>query len=138
MKNRSHRYDINIPRPRHVHRYTKCKMCLSIIMVLCVKQRLSNIWSSIHEKIKQYWGWVEKKALLISKKSVYWFFLVESFLLPLIFRFKNETSLKVLMQIWKSSWMFRSIQKSYLENFAFLILIIIKLFTREVCAFHKT
>ena len=29
-------------------------------MVRCIKQHLSNIWSSIHEKVKQHWGWVEK------------------------------------------------------------------------------
>ena len=27
MKNRSHRYDINRPRPRLGHKYTKYKMC---------------------------------------------------------------------------------------------------------------
>ena len=44
MKNRSHRYDINTPRPRHGHRYIKYKICLSIIMmVICIKQHLSNI-----------------------------------------------------------------------------------------------
>ena len=36
MKNRSHRYDIIRPKPRHGHKYTKYKMCLSIIMVLYV------------------------------------------------------------------------------------------------------
>ena len=30
MKNRSHRYDINRPRPRYGHKYTKYKMCFSI------------------------------------------------------------------------------------------------------------
>ena len=49
MKRRSHSYDINRPRPRHEHGYTKYKMCLSIMMALCIKQYLSNIWSSIHE-----------------------------------------------------------------------------------------
>ena len=28
MKNRSHRYDINRPTPRHGYKYTKYKMCL--------------------------------------------------------------------------------------------------------------
>ena len=32
-----------------------------------LKQHLSNIWSSVHEIVKQHWGWVEKKALLIKK-----------------------------------------------------------------------
>ena len=30
MKNRSHKYDINRPKPRHGHKYTKHKICLSI------------------------------------------------------------------------------------------------------------
>ena len=38
-------------------------------MVICIKQHLSNIWSSIHEKVKQHWGWVEKSVAY--KKSVY-------------------------------------------------------------------
>ena len=71
MKNRLHRYGINIPRFRHVHKYTKYKMCLSMIMVICIKQHLSNIWSSIHEKVKQHWDCVEKKALLKSSYRTY-------------------------------------------------------------------
>ena len=43
MKNRSQMYDINRPRPRHGHKYTKYKMYLSIMMVICIKQNLSNI-----------------------------------------------------------------------------------------------
>ena len=38
MKNGSHRYEINRTRPKHGHRYTKYKMCLSMIMVMCNKQ----------------------------------------------------------------------------------------------------
>ena len=38
------------------------------MMVICIKQHLSNIRGSIHEKAKQHWGWVEKKLLI--KKSV--------------------------------------------------------------------
>ena len=30
-------------RPRHGHKYTKCKMCLSIVMGICSKEHLSNI-----------------------------------------------------------------------------------------------
>ena len=67
MKNRSQRYDINRPRARYGHKYTKYKTCLSIFMVTCIKQYLNNIWGSIHKKVKQHWGWVEKKALLIKK-----------------------------------------------------------------------
>ena len=43
MKNRSQRYDINRPRPWYGPKCTKYKVCLSIIMFLCVKQHLSNI-----------------------------------------------------------------------------------------------
>ena len=67
MKNRSQRYKINLPRPRHGHQYTKYKVRLSIIMVICIKQHLSNIWSLIHEIVKQHWGWVEKNRCLYKK-----------------------------------------------------------------------
>ena len=53
MKNGSHRYDINRPRPRHEHKYSKYKKCFTIMMVACIKQHLSNIGSSIHEKVNQ-------------------------------------------------------------------------------------
>ena len=43
VKTRSQRYDINGPRPRHGSKYTKYKICLSIMMVVCIKQHLSNI-----------------------------------------------------------------------------------------------
>ena len=48
----------NRPRPRHGRKYTKYKICLRIMMVLCVKEHLSNICSSIQDKIKQHSGWV--------------------------------------------------------------------------------
>ena len=61
--NKSHRYDIYRPRRRHRHTYTKYKMYLSMMLVVCIKQHLSKIWSSAHEKFKQQWGWVEKRCL---------------------------------------------------------------------------
>ena len=48
MKNRLHRYDINGPRPGLRDKYTKYKISLTTMMVICVKQHLSNIWISIH------------------------------------------------------------------------------------------
>ena len=60
LKNRSYRYDIGQDMDGHKH--TKYKMCLSIIMVIYIKQHLSNIWNSIHEKVKQHWAWVEKSV----------------------------------------------------------------------------
>ena len=64
MKTRSHRYDINRPRSRNEHRYSKYKKYLFMMMLMCVKHHLSKIWSSIHEKVKQHWGWVGKKRCL--------------------------------------------------------------------------
>ena len=49
MKNRSQIYDINRTRLRHGHKYTKYTTYLSLIMVMCIKQHLSNIWNSVHE-----------------------------------------------------------------------------------------
>ena len=69
IKNRSQRYDINRPRTRYRHKYAKYKLYLSIIMVICIKQHLSNIWSSIRKKVKQHWGWV-KKSVAYKKKRV--------------------------------------------------------------------
>ena len=43
MKNRSQKYDINRPRPRHGPKYTKYKMYLDIMKGICIKQHLSNI-----------------------------------------------------------------------------------------------
>ena len=64
IKNGSQRHEINRPRPRDGQKYTKYELCLSTMMVICIKQYLSKNWSSVHEKIKQHWGWVEKKHCL--------------------------------------------------------------------------
>ena len=47
-----------------IPKYTKYKMCLSVMMIICIKQHLSNNWSSIHEYFKQHWSWVEQKRCL--------------------------------------------------------------------------
>ena len=39
-------------------------------MVICIKQHLSNICSSIHEKAKYHWGWVEKSVIDKKKRIV--------------------------------------------------------------------
>ena len=56
IKNRWQGYDINWPKPRHWHEYTKYKMCLSIMIVICIKQHLSNMISSIQDKVNQHGG----------------------------------------------------------------------------------
>ena len=35
---------------------------------ICIKQYLSNIWNSNHEKIKQHWDWVEKSDAYNKKR----------------------------------------------------------------------
>ena len=54
IKSRLQRYDVNIPRPGNGFKYTKCKMCLGIVMIARIKQHLSKISSSIHENVKQH------------------------------------------------------------------------------------
>ena len=39
----SHRYDINRPKSRHGHKYSKYKKCLSMVMLRCINQQTSNI-----------------------------------------------------------------------------------------------
>ena len=56
-KNRSHKCDINRPTSRHGLTYNnKHKKCLSMMMLLCIKQHPTNTWGSIHEKVKEHWG----------------------------------------------------------------------------------
>ena len=48
---KSHRYNINRPWPRHRHKFTKYKMCSSMMMVICIKQvKLSNTEAELKKK----------------------------------------------------------------------------------------
>ena len=38
------------------------------MILVCIKQHLSNIWGSIHEKVKQHWGWPEKNVAYQKKR----------------------------------------------------------------------
>ena len=76
MKNRSHRYDINRTRPRYNKRickdkYTKYKMCFSMMMVTCNKQHLSNIWSWIHEKVSNTEAELKKNVAYKKQRGAY-------------------------------------------------------------------
>ena len=67
ITNKSHRYDINRPRSRYGRKCSKYKECFSDAYMYQTTpwwQHLSNTWGSIHEKVKQHWGWVEKKRYL--------------------------------------------------------------------------
>ena len=51
MNKKSHRYDINGSSPNMDINILNVKCVLSIMMIRCTTQHLSNIWSSIHEKV---------------------------------------------------------------------------------------
>ena len=69
MKNRLNKYNINRRRFRHGHKSTKHKMCLIIMMVISIKQHLSNIWISIHEIFNNTEAQL-KKSVAYKKKRV--------------------------------------------------------------------
>ena len=64
MKNRSHKYDINRPRPRHGQKYTNYKKCISM-MLICIKKHLSNIRSSVYEKVENTEAELKKSVAYI-------------------------------------------------------------------------
>ena len=64
----SRKYDINRPRCRHGHKYSKYMKRVSMMMLICIKQHLSNNLRSVYENVKQHWGWVEKSVAY--KKSM--------------------------------------------------------------------
>ena len=59
----SQRYNINRPTFRYGLTYTKYKGCLSIMILICIKQHPTNTWGSVYEKDKEHWDWVEKKCV---------------------------------------------------------------------------
>ena len=44
--------------------HTKYKTCRSRMIIVCIKQHLSKIWSSIHSNAKGHWSLLEKKCML--------------------------------------------------------------------------
>ena len=73
MKNRSHRYDINRPRPRHGHEYTKHKLLLSILMVICIKKHLQATFEA--QFIKELSNTEAELKKRITYKKAYFFFI---------------------------------------------------------------
>ena len=70
-KSRSHKYHINRRTSRHWLTYTnKHKKCLSMMMLICIKQHPTNTWGSVYEKFQEHWGYVEKNVFLIKHKRV--------------------------------------------------------------------
>ena len=91
IKNRSYRHDINRPRSRHRH------ACPSILMAMCFKQHLSNIWSSIYEKWRKTEAELKKKTLLMKKTFNFKNF-VSSFILH-SYNFLGEFTLLVVFSV---------------------------------------
>ena len=69
IKNRSHRYYINRPRSRHGQEYSKYKKCLSMMMLIYIKQHVRNIEAQFMEKLSNTEA--ELKKSVVYKKSVY-------------------------------------------------------------------
>ena len=49
IKTRSQRYDINTPRARDGPKYTKYKICLNMMMVICIRKHVNTF--SVYEEI---------------------------------------------------------------------------------------
>ena len=47
----SHRYDINRPWSRHGHKYSEHKKCPNVMMLICIKQHLSNTEAELKKSV---------------------------------------------------------------------------------------
>ena len=123
----SHKYNINRRSSKHGCKYSKYKKFLIMMMLICFKQLLSNTWSSIHEKVKERRGWVEKtvrykrRVIFLAKKAfalpIKW-----SAYLPSCFSFVNLLSTGtfpvgtvaycIICCFWQPLWIFT---EKYLE-----------------------
>ena len=48
---KSHRYDITRPRPRHGHKYIIYKICLNLMMAIYIKQHLGNTEAELKNSV---------------------------------------------------------------------------------------
>ena len=76
--------------------------CLGKAVPVLNKQHVSNIWGSIHSKVKQHWGWV-KESVAYKKKLVHLFFRGKQ---PIPFFFISTTALLLLL-IWAAPQTFQ-------------------------------
>ena len=75
MKSRSQRFDINRSRPRHVHKYTKYKMSIRIMMVIYIKQHQSNTKATFESQFMKTLSISEaelKKSVASNKKRCFY------------------------------------------------------------------
>ena len=68
MKIRSHRYDINRPRSRHEYKYSKYNSCISVMMLICIKQHLATFEAQLMKTLSNTEA--ELKKELLKKKRV--------------------------------------------------------------------
>ena len=68
---RSHIYSINRRKSRHRHKYSKCKKCPIMMMLISIKQHLSNIEAHFIKTFSNTEAQLKKKKALPIKKSVY-------------------------------------------------------------------
>ena len=101
VESRSHRYDTDRSSHRHRQIYANNKMSRDSLGI-CIKQHLSNIWNSIHEKVKQHWDWVEKS--ISYKKACNLLVLVPLKLFQVCFSFIYRIIKQILLirYIWLS------------------------------------
>ena len=67
-KNRSHRYYINGPRPWHGHKYTECKKCPSMMVLIGIKQHQATFEAQFMKKLSSTES--ELKKSVAYKESV--------------------------------------------------------------------
>ena len=62
-----------------------------MVLLICIKQYLSNIWRSIYEiQVKQRWGWLEKEELVIKEACISLIPKMKAYLIHFSFRREFE------------------------------------------------
>ena len=90
------------------------------MIVICIKQHLSNIWSSIHEKVKQHWGWFQKRRY--KKVCILLAPIMKAYLIHFLFRREFEVifawivkksvflvQISWILKLWFEDWPFKRI-----------------------------
>ena len=82
-----------------------------MMMLIWIKQHLSNIWNSIHEKVNQRWGWLQKKACIllvpITKEYLTHFLFRHEFEVVFAWIVKKSVPLfqiSLILKLWFEDW----------------------------------
>ena len=68
-----------------------------MILLIYIKQQLINISGSIHEKVKQHWGWVERSVAYKKKACLRLLRYFKINLLILVWKLNNERGLNLVI-----------------------------------------